>query len=73
MEASDRRKRYKLDQSISVTTPIVVHPRMSTPYKESASLVGIDVQNDELVNWAMDEGKQLKFMAIVGFGGIVKA
>jgi predicted ATPase len=45
---------------------------MSTPYKESASLVGIDFQKDELVNWAMDKGKQLKFMAIVGFGGIGK-
>ena len=49
-EASDRRKRYMLDQCISVTTPIVVHPRMSTPYKESASLVGIDVQKDDLIN-----------------------
>ena len=50
MEASDRRKRYKLDQSISVTTPIVVDPRMSALYKESASLVGIDAQKDEIVN-----------------------
>ena len=63
-EASNRRKRY---QCISVTTPVVVHPRMSAPYKESASLVGIDAQKDKLVSWAMDEVKQLKFMAIVGF------
>ena len=71
-EASDRRKRYMLDQCISVTTPVVVDPRMSALYKESASLVGIDCQKDELINWAMDEGKQLKFMATVGFGGIGK-
>ncbi|CAO2205508.1 unnamed protein product [Urochloa humidicola] len=72
MEASERRKRYMLDQCISVTTPIVVDPRISALYKESASLVGIDAQKDELVNWAMDEDKQLKLMAIVGFGGLGK-
>ena len=34
--------------------------------------MGIDCQKDELINWAMDEGKQLKFLATVGFGGIGK-
>jgi disease resistance protein RPM1 len=72
IEASERRKRYMLDQCISVTAPIVVDPRVSAIYKESMSLVGIDAQKDELVNWAMDEGKRLKFMAIVGPGGLGK-
>jgi disease resistance protein RPM1 len=71
-EASERRKRYMLDECISITTPVVVDPRISVLYKESVSLVGLDAQKDELVNWAMDDGKQLKFMAIVGFGGIGK-
>ncbi|CAO2190152.1 unnamed protein product [Urochloa humidicola] len=72
MEASDRRKRYMLDQSISVTTPVAVDPRLSAIYKESASLVGIDAKKDELVNWTMDKEQQLKVMAIVGFGGLGK-
>ncbi|CAL5009435.1 unnamed protein product [Urochloa decumbens] len=72
MEASERRKRYMLDQSISVTASIVVDPRLSAIYKESASLVGIDTQKNELVNWAMDKEQQLKVMAVVGFGGLGK-
>jgi len=79
MEASDRRKRYMLDQCISnattcisITTPVAVDPRISALYKESASLVGIDDQKSELVNWAVDKGRQLKVMAIVGFGGLGK-
>ena len=71
-EASERRKRYMLDQSISVTAPVAVDARLSAIYKESASLVGIDAQKNELVNWAMDKAQQLKVMAIVGFGGLVK-
>jgi len=72
MEASKRRKRYMLDQSISITAPVAVDPRLSVIYKDSASLVGIDAQKNELVNWAMDKGQQLKVMAIVGFGGLGK-
>jgi ABC-type glutathione transport system ATPase component len=72
MEASERRKRYMLDQCISNTTHVVVDPRVSALYKESSSLVGIDAQKVQLVNWAMDEGKRLKFMAIVGLGGLGK-
>jgi len=29
-------------------------------------------KKNELVNWAMDKGQQLKVMAIVGFGGLGK-
>jgi hypothetical protein len=32
--------------------------------------VGIEAQKNELVNWAIDEDKQLKVMAIVGLGGL---
>ncbi|CAL5009429.1 unnamed protein product [Urochloa decumbens] len=72
MEASKRRRRYMFDQCISITAPTVVDPRLSVLYKESASLVGIDAQKNELVNWAMDKGQQLKVMAIVGIGGLGK-
>ncbi|CAO2205464.1 unnamed protein product [Urochloa humidicola] len=72
MEASERRKRYMLDQSISVIAPAVVDPRLSAIYKESANLVGIDAQKDELVNWAMDKEQHKKVMSIVGFGGLGK-
>jgi len=58
--------------SISITAPIAVDPRLSAIYKESASLVGIDAQKNELVNWAMDKGQQSKVMAIVGLGGLGK-
>ena len=34
--------------------------------------MGIDAQKNELVNWAMDKGQQLKVMAIVEFGGLGK-
>ncbi|XP_062195696.1 disease resistance protein RGA5-like [Phragmites australis] len=72
MQASKRRKRYKLHQCISTTTPVIVDPRLSAFYKESASLVGIDTQKEELVKWVMDEEQQLKVVSIVGFGGLGK-
>ncbi|CAO2205462.1 unnamed protein product [Urochloa humidicola] len=72
MEASERRKRYMLDQSISITAPVVVDPRLSAIYKESVNLVGIDAQKIELANWAMDKEQQLHVMVIVGFGGLGK-
>ncbi|CAL5004584.1 unnamed protein product [Urochloa decumbens] len=72
MEASERRKRYMLGQSISIVAPVPIDPRLSAIYKESTSLVGIDRQKTELVNWVKDNEKQLKVMAIVGFGGLGK-
>jgi disease resistance protein RPM1 len=60
MEASERRNRYKLDQCISITTPVVVDPRISVLYKESANLVRIDAQKNELLNWAMEEVKTIE-------------
>ncbi|CAO2200294.1 unnamed protein product [Urochloa humidicola] len=70
MEASDRRKRY--DQPISISAPVTIDPRLSAMYTDSSSLVGIDAQKIELVNWAMDKEQQLKVMAIVGLGGLGK-
>ncbi|TVU43787.1 hypothetical protein EJB05_10281 [Eragrostis curvula] len=73
IQASERRKRYMLDQSIFSTSPVTVDPRLSTLYVESASLVGIDSQKKEIVRWAItNEEQELKVMSIVGFGGLGK-
>ncbi|TVU43788.1 hypothetical protein EJB05_10282 [Eragrostis curvula] len=72
IQASDRRKRYMFDQSIFATAHVTVDPRLSALYVQSANLVGIDIQKDEIVKWVMDEGQALKVMSIVGFGGLGK-
>ncbi|GJN12514.1 hypothetical protein PR202_ga30797 [Eleusine coracana subsp. coracana] len=72
IEASERRKRYLLDECISHTNPIVVDPRLSALYTETASLVGVSGQKEELVKWIMDEEQQIKVMSIVGLGGLGK-
>ena len=72
IEASERRKRYMLDQCIPSTTRVAVDPRLSVLYQKSESLVGIESQKDEIVRWVTDEEQQLKVMSIVGFGGLGK-
>ncbi|TVU43813.1 hypothetical protein EJB05_10310 [Eragrostis curvula] len=73
IQASDRRKRYMFDQSIFATAPVTVDPRLSALYVQSANLVGIDIQKDEIVRWAItSEEQELKVMSIVGFGGLGK-
>ncbi|TVU43816.1 hypothetical protein EJB05_10314 [Eragrostis curvula] len=73
IQASDRRNRYMFDQSIFATAPVTVDPRLSALYVQSANLVGIDIQKDEIVRWAItSEEQELKVMSIVGFGGLGK-
>ncbi|KAL6658717.1 hypothetical protein ACP70R_002757 [Stipagrostis hirtigluma subsp. patula] len=72
IQASERRMRYKLDECISSSTSVVVDPRLSALYKDSATLVGIDTQKEELIKWVTDEGQQLKVISIVGFAGLGK-
>ncbi|TVU43792.1 hypothetical protein EJB05_10286 [Eragrostis curvula] len=71
-EINERRKRYKVEDCISNTTSVIVDPRISAFYKEAANLVGIDSPKRELAKMVMDEGKHLKVMSIVGFGGLGK-
>ncbi|TVU43832.1 hypothetical protein EJB05_10330 [Eragrostis curvula] len=71
-EINGRRKRYKVEDCISNTTSVIVDPRISAFYKEAANLVGIDSPKRELAKMVMDEGKHLKVMSIVGFGGLGK-
>lgn len=72
-EINERRKRYRVSDSISSTaSPVIVDPRISAFYREAASLVGIDSPKRELTGMLMGEEKQLKVMSIVGFGGLGK-
>ncbi|CAL5009177.1 unnamed protein product [Urochloa decumbens] len=73
LEINERRKRYRAEDYISITpASVAVDPRISAFYKEAANLVGIDSPKRELTKLVMDEGKQLKVMSIVGFGGLGK-
>ncbi|XP_037467480.1 disease resistance protein RGA5-like [Triticum dicoccoides] len=73
IEANHRRKRYKLDDSSSSSSTLVlVDPRVSALYREAASLVGIDGPREELVSWLADREEKLKVVSVVGFGGLGK-
>ncbi|KAL6658723.1 hypothetical protein ACP70R_002763 [Stipagrostis hirtigluma subsp. patula] len=72
IRASERRVRYKLDECISSTRSVVVDPRLSAIYTDSATLVGTDTQKEQLIKWVTDEEQQLKVISVVGFGGLGK-
>ncbi|XP_044961173.1 disease resistance protein RGA5-like isoform X1 [Hordeum vulgare subsp. vulgare] len=73
-DVSDRFLRYKIDESsTSVPAKDRVDPRLRAVYKDAAELVGIDGPKDELVRWLNEEeGQSLKFVSIVGSGGLGK-
>uniref|UniRef100_A0ACD5TCW7 Uncharacterized protein n=1 Tax=Avena sativa TaxID=4498 RepID=A0ACD5TCW7_AVESA len=73
-EVSDRFLRYKTDESCT-STPAKdkVDPRLRALYKDAMELVGIDGPRDELVKWLNEkQGESLKFVSVVGFGGLGK-
>lgn len=77
LEASERRKRYKLDEHVRSPGPssssVAIDPRVQALYTEAANLVGIDGPREELVRWLTDDAEQqLKVVSIVGFGGLGK-
>ncbi|XP_066326637.1 disease resistance protein RGA5-like [Miscanthus floridulus] len=71
-EVSERRKRYRIDDTISKQQDTTIDPRMLALYTETARLVGIDGPRDELIQLMMGEDDQLKVISIVGFGGLGK-
>jgi hypothetical protein len=71
-DIDERRKSYRLEDCISSSHSTAVDPRLPALYKEAANLVGVDGPRDDLLRWVMDEKKQLKGVAIVGFGGLGK-
>ncbi|KAL6907767.1 hypothetical protein ACP4OV_001937 [Aristida adscensionis] len=74
IEASDRRKRYKLDVAADSdgTNMVPIDPRLPALYVETTSLVGIDGPRSEIVKLVADEEQGLKVISIMGFGGLGK-
>ncbi|KAF7005014.1 hypothetical protein CFC21_020166 [Triticum aestivum] len=72
-ETSDRHRRYDLDKIIPQSSNVVaIDPRVKTLYEKAANLVGMEGPKKELADWLIDEEKQLKVVAVVGFGGLGK-
>ncbi|CAM0874995.1 unnamed protein product [Alopecurus aequalis] len=78
LEVSDRRKRYKIDDSMSIATDVAIDPRLPALYAEVGGLVGIDCKRAKIIKLLTDEkedggfSQQLKLVSIVGFGGLGK-
>uniref|UniRef100_A0A0D3HKE9 AAA+ ATPase domain-containing protein n=1 Tax=Oryza barthii TaxID=65489 RepID=A0A0D3HKE9_9ORYZ len=80
LEVNDRRKRYKLDVSVSIAGCESLDPRLPAFYSEVGGLVGIDGPRDKIIKLlrkeAVDEDcgfvNQLKMVSITGFGGMGK-
>lgn len=74
VEESERRLRYKYDESIPIAGKVEIDPRLPALYVEAEKLVGIDGPVQNLMDWLMkDEStQQLKVVSIVGFGGLGK-
>ncbi|XP_062200747.1 disease resistance protein RGA5-like [Phragmites australis] len=74
VEASHRRKRYKLDTQVDpgTTNVLSIDPRLPALYVESSELIGIDVPRDHLINLLGDGEQSLKVISIVGLGGLGK-
>lgn len=73
-EVSERRSRYKLDESVVIrsATPVAIDPRLPVLLAESKGLIGVDGPRDVITGWLMDGDPQLKVISIVGFGGLGK-
>jgi Holliday junction resolvasome RuvABC ATP-dependent DNA helicase subunit len=50
-----------------------VDPRLRAIWRDATELVGIDGRRNELVKWLNEEeGESLRFVSIVGYGGLGK-
>ncbi|CAD6267617.1 unnamed protein product [Miscanthus lutarioriparius] len=74
VEESERRLRYKYNESISTAGKVEIDPRLPALYVEAEKLVGIDGPIQNLMDWLMkdDSTQQLRVVSIVGFGGLGK-
>ncbi|VAH23122.1 unnamed protein product [Triticum turgidum subsp. durum] len=73
MEESERRDRYKLDESYySPTKTVEIDPRITTLYEEVKDLVAMDGRVKQVTALLMDESMELKVVPIVGSGGLGK-
>uniref|UniRef100_A0A0D3HT60 NB-ARC domain-containing protein n=1 Tax=Oryza barthii TaxID=65489 RepID=A0A0D3HT60_9ORYZ len=73
-EESDRRWRYKFDESAVNLGKVQIDPRLPALFVEAERLVGIDGPREKIVEWLKkdDSEPQLKVVSIVGFGGLDK-
>lgn len=75
VEESDRRYRYKLDDSTFRPGMLEIDHRLKALYVDTNKLEGIDSPVEEIIQWLTGNGKhdqELNTMAIVGFGGLGK-
>lgn len=74
VEASHRRKRYKIDDTANsgAANVIPVDRRLPALYAELGSLVGSDVPRDEIIKLLDDGALAVKVVSIVGCGGLGK-
>ncbi|VAH10188.1 unnamed protein product [Triticum turgidum subsp. durum] len=73
MEESERRDRYKLDESYySATKTVEIDPRITAIHEEVKGLVAMDGPMKHVIALLMDESKELKVVPIVGSGGLGK-
>ncbi|RCV37941.1 hypothetical protein SETIT_8G103500v2 [Setaria italica] len=77
-EISDRRKRYKLDESTSKDTKAEIDPRLPALYTDVSTLVGVDGPRNKIIKLLIEDdvdgrfGPPLTLVSIVGFGGLGK-
>ncbi|ONM51283.1 Disease resistance RPP13-like protein 4 [Zea mays] len=75
VEESDRRYRYKLDDSTFRPEMMEIDHRLKALYVDTNKLEGIDSPVEQIIQWLTGNGKhdqELNIMAIVGFGGLGK-
>ncbi|KAM3412905.1 hypothetical protein ACQJBY_004215 [Aegilops geniculata] len=73
MEESERRDRYKLDESYySPTKTVEIDPRITSLHEEVKDLVAMDGRVKQVTALLMDESMELKVVPIVGSGGLGK-
>ncbi|KAL6659045.1 hypothetical protein ACP70R_003085 [Stipagrostis hirtigluma subsp. patula] len=56
-EINERRKRYKIGDSVSSTNFVTIDPRLPALYREAADLVGIERQRDEVIELLTDSNQ----------------
>jgi hypothetical protein len=73
VEESERRQRSNLDNSVaSPTRTVKIDPRLPAFHEVVKGLVAMDGRRDQVTAWVMDEGVELKVVAVVGPGGLGK-